>query len=670
MAIDLRYRQIHLDFHTSPVCTDIGANFDAQAFAQRLKEGEVNSINIFAKCHHGMSYYPTKVGITHPHLKFDLLGEQIEALHQADIKCPVYVSIMWDDWAAQEHPEWIIVDREGRASIRPPLSGEWGWSTLDIGSGYGDYVIAQVEEICENYEIDGMFFDITWPRPNYSPWGMKRMADADVKADDDAQTRAFATKILGDFYDRMSACVHAKAPNATIYYNGTTTTSMRWTLPSMTHIEIESLPTSGLWGYLHYPMFARQARTYGVPIIGMTGRFHKAWADFGGLKTHDQLDYECGVILAAGGTICVGDQLHPSGELDKAVYRLTAHSFSRVKALEPWLQEAVPTAEVAIQLLDRDKLYPPQIGHSHSYPPSVEGAAQMLLESAVQFDIVDPDGAIDKYGVVILADKGKIDPKLAEKLRVYLSQGGKLLVSGVAGLSDGKFVLDEIPVEYKEASPTVPSYIRPDSTLTAGNELADDYDYVIYNAAHVVAPVAGATTFGQLRRALFNRTYEHYISHQHAPVGDSLSAPFVVHKGQVAYIAAEIFSGYRDHDYWAYRELVLAVLKHLLPAPLLLVNGPGWVEGNLHLQGATAEHPARRIIHLTAYHPRRSMQSIPHVDQSWATAGLSIRVRLDEDIPQNAYLAPEKTSLDMEIVDGYAEVSLPPIGAHAMIVIE
>jgi hypothetical protein len=108
----------------------------------------------------------------------------------------------------------------------------------------------------------------------------------------------------------------------------------------------------------------------------------------------------------------------------------------------------------------------------------------------------------------------------------------------------------------------------------------------------------------------------------------------------------------------------------LLPAPLLLVNGPGWVEGNLHLQGATAEHPARRIIHLTAYHPRRSMQSIPHVDQSWATAGLSIRVRLDEDIPQNAYLAPEKTSLDMEIVDGYAEVSLPPIGAHAMIVIE
>ena len=666
--MDLRYRQIHLDFHTSPVCTDIGKDFDAQAFAQRLKDGNVDSINIFAKCHHGMSYYPTKVGIVHPHLKFDLLGEQIEALHQADITCPVYVSIMWDDWAAQAHPEWVIIDKEGRAVMRPPLSGEWGWSTLDVGSGYGDYLVAQVEELCDNYDLDGLWFDITWPLANYSPWGMKRMADAGVKADDDQQALMFAVKVLEEFYDRMSAFVRSKVPDALIYYNGTVTQYMRWALPYMTHLEIESLPTSGLWGYLHYPMFARQARTYDVPFLGMTGRFHKSWADFGGLKTNDQLDYECGTILAAGGTICVGDQLHPAGELDPAVYRLTEHSFGRVKALEPWCRDAVPTAEVAIQL-------PAQAGvalptHGHSYPASIEGAAQLLLEAAVQFDIVDAEGGIDKYAVVILPDTGVIDAALAAKLRAYLAQGGKLLVSGVAGLSDGAFVLNAIPAVYKEPVPTVPGYVRPDAALAADSELADDYDYVIYNTAHIVQAANGAETFGALRRALFNRTYEHYTSHAHAPVGDYLDAPFAVLKGQVAYIASEIFSAYRDHDYWAYRELALAVLKRLLPTPLLTVNGPGWVEGNLHLQAADDDRPARRIVHLTAYHPRRSMQSIPHADQSWPTAGISIRVRLDGDTPQNAYLAPQKTPLDMTIADGYAEISLPPIGAHAVLVVE
>ena len=78
---ELRFRQVHLDFHTSPLIPDVGADFNARDFAQTLKESWIDSINIFAKGHHGMSYYPTQVGVMHPHLKFDLLGQMIEACH-------------------------------------------------------------------------------------------------------------------------------------------------------------------------------------------------------------------------------------------------------------------------------------------------------------------------------------------------------------------------------------------------------------------------------------------------------------------------------------------------------------------------------------------------------------------------------------------------------------
>ena len=81
MAVSLRYRQIHLDFHTSEHCPEIGAQFDADAFAATLAEAHVDHINIFAKCHHGYSYHPTKVGETHPGLSFDLLRAQLDALH-------------------------------------------------------------------------------------------------------------------------------------------------------------------------------------------------------------------------------------------------------------------------------------------------------------------------------------------------------------------------------------------------------------------------------------------------------------------------------------------------------------------------------------------------------------------------------------------------------------
>ncbi|MCJ7623382.1 MAG: hypothetical protein MUO76_07750 [Anaerolineaceae bacterium] len=62
MKDSLPFRQVHLDFHTSPAIPDVGVDFDPRVFASLLKSAHVNSVTVFAKCHHGHSYYPTKVG--------------------------------------------------------------------------------------------------------------------------------------------------------------------------------------------------------------------------------------------------------------------------------------------------------------------------------------------------------------------------------------------------------------------------------------------------------------------------------------------------------------------------------------------------------------------------------------------------------------------------------
>ncbi len=56
-SMDLRYRQVHLDFHTSPDIEGVAADFDPEEFVQALLKAEVNSITCFARCHHGMLYY-------------------------------------------------------------------------------------------------------------------------------------------------------------------------------------------------------------------------------------------------------------------------------------------------------------------------------------------------------------------------------------------------------------------------------------------------------------------------------------------------------------------------------------------------------------------------------------------------------------------------------------
>ena len=73
----LPFRQIHLDFHTSECIEGIGSRFSKENFAAALREGHVNSITLFSKCHHGWSYHPTVANEMHPHLDFDLLDAQL-----------------------------------------------------------------------------------------------------------------------------------------------------------------------------------------------------------------------------------------------------------------------------------------------------------------------------------------------------------------------------------------------------------------------------------------------------------------------------------------------------------------------------------------------------------------------------------------------------------------
>ncbi len=674
MPIQQRFRQAHLDFHTGAACEDVGADFDASSFAGTLQAAHVNSINLFAKCCYGYSYYPTQVGTQHPHLKFDLLGRQIEALHRVDIRCPIYISVKWDDLAAIQHPEWVCVNKEGQMLMRKPLANTFStWSTLDLSSSYSEYVVAQVEELFQRYgeEIDGFWFDICFPMPNYSPWGQAHMLRAKVNLEDDEAVWTYARQQDLKFFERMTRLIGAQNPQATVFYNGTITNAMGEMLPYMSQFEVESDPVQDyIWGYMHFPVLARQARTYGKEFVALTGRFHRSWSDFGGLKAQDQLDYEAGTILAAGGRICIGDQLHPRGMLDAAAYRTIGKVFARVEQLEPWLIDATPAAELAILDLGQGGPTDPGVGKLSA---EVDGAAQALLEIGRQFDVVDHHVDLSRYPALVLPHAVALDDGWRSRLADYLRQGGKLVLSGTAALdpASGQFALNEIPVEWVGPAPTVPSFMRLEPALVGETELATDYDYVFYDQQYLVRPKPGPgiTGYGNISRALFTRTWQHLTGHRHAGVGESLNTPVIVQSEQVLYLAAPLFTAYRNYDYWVYRAILQNALRNFLDPALLLPGGPGWVEFTLHSQAASRDHLARKIVHLVAFQTRRTFQPIPHADQSWPISGLWFKLRA-EQAPSRVYLAPDEQSLPFRLEAGYLRVDLPAVGTHTVIVVE
>src|SRR5580692_1127737 len=142
-------RQVHLDFHTSPAIGGIGEDFDERRFAVAMKRAHVNSVTVFAKCHHGHLYYNTSRLERHPGLKrgLDLLGRQIRGLHRVGIRAPIYISVQCDEYAANANPQWVARKPDGGPVKRGDHVFKAGWQILDMSSPYQEFLVEQTTEV-------------------------------------------------------------------------------------------------------------------------------------------------------------------------------------------------------------------------------------------------------------------------------------------------------------------------------------------------------------------------------------------------------------------------------------------------------------------------------------------------------------------------------------------
>ena len=254
--MQLSPRQIHLDFHTSEHIPGIGSAFDAKAFAKAFKEAHVSSVTVFARCHHGWLYYPSKLfpDRVHPNLsRPNLLLEEVSALHEAGIRAPVYITVQWDYHSAENHPEWLIRkadgSHEGDSFTRPGF-----YQSLCVNTGYYDFLEAQTREVCEllGDELDGIFFDIVGIRPCLCAACRREMEQKGIDMNDEKAVRAFAAFSMNRFKAKMSAVVREYSSKCTIFYNaGHVGPCTKQSADAYSHFELESLPSGG-WGYLHW----------------------------------------------------------------------------------------------------------------------------------------------------------------------------------------------------------------------------------------------------------------------------------------------------------------------------------------------------------------------------------------------------------------------------------
>ncbi|MGD9495224.1 MAG: beta-galactosidase trimerization domain-containing protein [Armatimonadota bacterium] len=653
---------IFFDFHTMPACPDVGAAFDADAVTDHLKSCGVDYICFPARCNLGTAYYNTRVGIRHPALTYDMFGALAQACHEREIALTAYINVGLSHEEALRHREWCVLTPEGHTYQPDRLSHFF--RQMCYNTGYAAHVEEMVREVAGGYPVSGFFFDCIYTSPCVGVECIEQMRERGIDWEDPEQLHRWNWEKQVAMARRLADAAKAIRPDLLIYCNGVDYEAQH---DIGTYLEFECLPTGG-WGYETLPVGARYLRTLGKPVLNMTGRFHKSWGDFGGIRTQPSLEYDCLYGMANAMRTTIGDHFHPRGDINRAVFDTYRRVYQRLQRFEPWLEGAQAVTEAAI-------VWPtPYPGYKFRAPgqwerylrfwSAIRGACRMLCELKWQFDIVTTFSDWGKYRLLILPDFVELDDEIAARVRAHLDAGGVVLSTGWSGLDPARtgFVFDEWGLEYVGDDPYDPAFFRPTSQVAEG---LPEMPVALYQRGAAVEPLEGTQVLAEIIAPYYNRHWDGEHGFVYLPPDRPTGRAAATRRGAVAHITHPVFTSYFIDAQVPIKQLVANVLALLMPDPL--VRAPGLPS---FARATVTEQPGRRMVHLLAYVPERRGERVDMIEEPIELRDVELALRAGGALPSKVYLAPDREALELQVREGYIHTTVPLMRGHAMVVFE
>ena len=661
----MRFRQVHLDFHTSEAIPAVGADFDKRQFQDALKQGHVDSITVFSKCHHGWSYHPTSANKMHPTLTFDLLKAQIEAAHEIGVKTPVYLSAGVDEKYAVEHPEDLVREKNG-APLHQHGFLEPGYHRLCFNSKYLDVLAEQVKEVCRNYDADGIFLDITSPPLCYCQNCVAKMKREGVDINNAKEVTQFAEQTYMNYAAKMREAIDSVKLGLPLFHNsGATPRGRRGRESTNSHNEIESLPTSA-WGYDNLPVIAKYVQYHNKEYLAMTGKFHKGWGEFGGYKHKNALIYETALAVSFGAKCSIGDQLHPRGRADSETYRLIGEAYKRIEEREPWLDNVTPISDIAVYSYEAYLVSHPNAKVRNNAKTTDVGAARLLLDGHYLFNIVDDDDDLTPYKILVLPDAIELDDALKAKFDAYVKQGGKILASGYSAVDANGNIPFKLGAVRDGENKVAPAYATPETELSDIGRAG----YILYEApTHKVTLADGATELASMRLPYFERTYEHFCSHLHAPECPDYAGAAVTLGDDGAYFSFPVCFEYANVGTQFVKQMFIATVDMLLGEKKSVTTSVP-TQASVSLMDQKDEN--RLVFHIV-YAPRNvkgMANKIEIIEDSIPIYNTPVCIRVGDKKIKRVYTAPDGVDVSFTQDGELVSFNIDKFEMHAMIILD
>lgn len=686
---------------------DMLKDVDIGAMITGLADTGCDTVYFYMSCHMGNCYYPSKVKHARVHSAMqgrDWLGEAVEACstHRMALVAVfefAHLHFLRTEAVPRDWKHW----RPDKDGIMQPTRMCWN-------GGYGDFVLAQIEEVAQSYPVAGFYIDmLDYPGRELCPSCRKRFLDemgkeppglgTDATAPLFKEYRMWEFREARRYLDKVRERVHRHIPGATLVTNY-----------HVTHCEdfyevragvdyCTSDPSPGYGSSLGLMEAAKKPHIFRCLSEGKAAPFDVLFDSITmGLLQLIPLEPYLAIAastMAHGGWPVPDSMWDRQGKLNPTALGLARHVYRHIDKVAPWVGDWTSLKTAGIYLSQETQFLFLSPGDRGDPKPDIgqiidmSGAAMMLGSEHVPADMLTrlQLERLSEYTVIYLPNVVCLSDMELEALRAYVREGGTLVSDGLVSLADEwgnlreNFGLAEVlGVDF--AGKTVEPYIAfqlqvQDPGAYPFLEWENPSVSVRENAA-LVTLRDGARELASLhdRYRPSSKPGELFLM-KNAYVVEAPLGPGLVEnrygKGRSVYFSANIFRAYASYQVPEIRKLAARWLveRELSGAPVR-------VDAHPCVKVTTYERPAegRWIIHLLNH------QSIPNDASMWQWKGLplteelvpvhDIRVRLQPQArrARRVRLAVAGTDVTLDEKEGQTAFTVPVLRSHEVAVVD
>lgn len=672
-------------------------DIDGREIVRQLADAGVDAIYFYASCHCGSCFYPTDIKPGHVHSRLkgkDVFGEAADECQKRKIAFLACYEFMNLRLAAFGPKEWMHYYPEAT----PPNKGLLCWNT-----GYGEFVMKQIEEIAKRYPMAGIFVDMLdhaglvccegCSRRFKDEFGGAPPRRIDINSPLYKAFKLWCYQDEARYLKELRGILQSYQPDATMVnnshilacedlYETTAANDYVSTDPAMGYASKRgTLSLSSLMAVFR----ALSRGKYPFEILHdpiLYGLLYAAPP-----KAYNAITAMAHAQGASGGY--PSSMLDQYGKLNRAVLDLTARNSAFVKQRYPWKAQGEPLRLAGLYLSQETELFYAYgsssvfIGNGR-YMDEFNGAYLMLQQAHWPTDILTRRDLkrLSEYPVIYLPNAVCLSDKEIEAFREYVRLGGVLVASYRTSFCNEwneprpDFGLaDVLGVNFRgrKIEPfQALQMLLPDNLFVT--EAWENRNISLPQSALICAARAGAKVLINLHDRYRTDPGIPTRAMSNAYTKEEPEGPAVVEnrygQGRCFYFAGKIFSAYAHTGMSTLKKLATQwIIGDLVRGKsVITLQAPVSVEMTAYAQ----PRQNRILIHLVNYQsvPGRlhmPMDVLPVTEEVLPVYGLELETKFHKDEIVKATLQPAGRELKVAKKNNQSVIIIPEVQIHEIV---